>query len=79
MLLRDAPLTFREFMTHETAPLAVVFREILGLLSTRPDAVLFAAQAINAYCEPPRMTEDVDVLSTRAEELASTWRRVSAR
>ncbi len=75
MLLRDAPLTFGEFMTHEATPLATIFAELLGLLVTREDAVLFGAQAVNAYCDPPRMTEDVDVLTTRAPELAETIRQ----
>jgi hypothetical protein len=66
VLLFDAPLTFREFMTHEELPLATVFREVLTWLGGRPDAVLFGAQAVNAWCEPPRMTADVDVVSTNA-------------
>jgi hypothetical protein len=57
-------------MTREPIPLAVIFHEVLALLATRDDAVLFGAQAVNAYCEPPRMTADVDVLSTHARELA---------
>ena len=74
MLLYDAPLTFGEFMTHESVPLADVFREVLSFLADKDDAVLFGAQAINAYCEPPRMTADIDVLSTNAVELAEQIR-----
>ncbi|WP_394820888.1 hypothetical protein [Pendulispora albinea] len=74
MLLFDGPLTFREFMTHEEVPLATVFREVLTYLVGREDAVLFGAQAVNAYCEPARMTEDVDVLSTQAAGLAEALR-----
>lgn len=74
MLQFDAPLTFREFMTHEELPLATVFREVLLLLGERSDAVLFGAQAVNAYCETERMTHDIDVLSTNAAELAETVR-----
>jgi hypothetical protein len=74
MLLRDAPLTFREFMSHEDVTLADVFRDVLSFLSGRDDAVLFGAQAVNAYCEPPRMTADIDLLSTRARELAEDLR-----
>jgi hypothetical protein len=70
----DAPLTFREFMTNEELPLAVVFREVLGFLVGRSDAVLFGAHAVNAYCSPERMTQDVDVLSTRGRELAEEVR-----
>ncbi|MDQ3033453.1 MAG: hypothetical protein M3Y87_13625 [Myxococcota bacterium] len=74
MLLFDAPLTFSEFMTHEDVPLADVFREVLTFLRARPDAVLFGAQAVNAYCDPPRMTADIDVLSTAPVELADAIR-----
>jgi hypothetical protein len=74
VLLADAPLTLREFVTHEEPPLAAVFREVLQFLAARPDVVLFGAHAVNAYCEPERMTHDVDVLSTRAEALAEELR-----
>ena len=57
-------------MTHEETPLAVVFREVLGFVAGRSDAVLFGAHAVNAYCEPERMTQDVDLLSTGAKEFA---------
>ena len=70
MLLADAPLTFREFVTHEEVPLATIFREVLSFLAGRSDAVLFGAHAVNAYCEPERMTHDVDLLSTCAAEFA---------
>ncbi len=62
-------------MAHEEVPLATVFREVLSHLAGRDDAVLFGAQAVNAYCEPPRMTADLDVLSTHAEELAEALRQ----
>jgi len=74
VLLADAPLTFREFVTHEEVPLAAIFREVLEFLDGRPDAVLFGAHAVNAYCDPERMTQDVDLLSTRAAELAEQLR-----
>jgi hypothetical protein len=74
VLLLDAPLTFREFMSHEEVPLASIFREALELLATRQDAVLFGAQAVNAYCDPPRMTSDLDVLSLDAAGLAESLR-----
>src|SRR5829696_9204088 len=61
-------------MTHEELPLATVFREVLQFLVDRPDAVLFGAHAVNAYCDPERMTQDVDVLSTRAPALAEELR-----
>ena len=74
VLLADAPLTFREFVTHEEVPLATIFREVLEFLGGRADAILFGAHAVNAYCEPERMTQDVDLLSTRASELAEQLR-----
>lgn len=74
MLLFDAPLTFREFMTDEKLPLATIFREVLGALRGRRDVVLFGAQAVNAWCEPARMTADVDLLSTQAEKVAGELR-----
>ncbi len=58
-------------MTHETLPLATIFREVLEFLVTREDAVVFGAHAVNAYCEPERMTADIDILSTHAADLAS--------
>ncbi len=61
-------------MTHEEVPLATVFREVLLYLATRDDAVLFGAQAVNAYCEPARLTENVDVFSTNAKGLAEDLR-----
>ena len=78
MLLFDAPLTFQEFMSHEEVPLASIFREALELLATRDDAVLFGAQAVNAYCDPPRMTADLDVLSLDAAGLAEVLRATLA-
>ena len=74
MLLADAPLTLREFVTHEEVPLAAVFREVLEFLTGRADAVIFGAHAVNAYCDPERMTHDVDVLSTHAADLAEELR-----
>ena len=74
VLLADAPLTFREFMSNEGLPLSSVFREMFTFLTTRSDAVLFGAHAVNAYCEPERMTQDVDLLSTDAAALAEQLR-----
>ena len=74
MLQFDGPLSFREYMTHEELPLATVFRAVLEFLASRPDAVLFGAQAVNAYCESARMTHDIDILSTDAPGLAEALR-----
>ncbi len=61
-------------MTQEEVPLATIVREVLAFLAGRSDTVLFGAHAVNAYCEPERMTHDVDLLSTRAAELAEDVR-----
>jgi hypothetical protein len=61
-------------MTHEELPLSVVFREVMAFLVERPDVVLFGAHAVNAYCATERMTQDVDVLSTHAAEVAEQLR-----
>ena len=59
---------------REPLPLAKVHDAILDFLRNRDDAVLFGAQAVNAYVDDPRMTQDVDILSTRAEALAEELR-----
>src|SRR6266478_6519161 len=66
----DGILTFREFAMSEPVPLASIHGAVLEFLRGRDDAVLFGAQAVNAYVDEPRMTQDVDILSTRALELA---------
>ena len=66
----DGSLTFREFVMREPLLLATIQDAVLGFLRGRDDAVLFGAQAVNAYVDEPRMTQDVNILSARAEELA---------
>jgi hypothetical protein len=66
----DGSLTFREFAMHEPLPLATIHDAVLEFLRNRKDAVLYGAQAVNAYVDEPRMTQDVDIASTRALELA---------
>lgn len=70
----DGPLTFREFAMREPFPLATIHDAVLEFLRDRDDAVLFGAQAVNAYVEEARLTEDVDIMSPRAEELAEELR-----
>ena len=70
----DGSLTLREFAMKEPLPLAKVHDAVLDFLRNRDDAVLFDAQAVNAYIDEPRMTQDVDILSPRAEELAEELR-----
>jgi hypothetical protein len=70
----DGPLTFREFAMREKLPLAVIHDAVLEFLRGRDDALVYGAQAVNAYVDEPRMTQDVDVMSTRAEQLADELR-----
>jgi hypothetical protein len=67
-------LTFREFAMSEPLPLASVQNAVLEFLRGRDDGVVCGAQAVNAYVAEPRMTQDVDLLSTRAIELAEELR-----
>lgn len=55
---------------HETLPLSKIQEAILEFLQGRKDVVLFGAQAVNAYVSEPRMTQNVDLLSIRAGNLA---------
>jgi len=72
----DGSLTFREFMMREPLPLAMIHDAILfEFLAGRDDAVLYGAQAVNAYVEESRMTQDVDIASPRAGQLAEDVRR----
>lgn len=59
---------------RETLPLSTIHQTVLEFLQGREDVVLFGAQAVNAYVSEPRMTQDVDLLSTRARELAEELR-----
>lgn len=67
-------LTFQEFIMQEQLPLATIQNTILQFLRNRDDVVVFGAQAVNAYVGEPRMTQDIDLLSPRAEELAEELR-----
>jgi hypothetical protein len=70
----DGSLTFQEFAMREPLPLATIHDAVLEFLQCRDDAVLFGAHAVNAYVKEPRMTQDVDIASTRAKELAKELR-----
>jgi hypothetical protein len=67
-------LTFQEFITSEALPLAVIQEAVLGFLRERNDVVIVDTQAVNAYVPEPRMSQDIDLLSTRAKELAEELR-----
>lgn len=56
---------------HEPVPLSLIQESVLEFLRNRDDVVLFGAQAVNAYVDPPRMSQDVDVMALSAELLAN--------
>ena len=68
-------LTFHEFAMSEPLPLSTIQNAVLDFLRDRDDAVLCGAQAVNAYVTEPRMSQDVDLQSTRAAELAEELRQ----
>jgi hypothetical protein len=70
----DGALTFREFAMREPHPLAMIHDAVLEFLRDRDDAVLYGAQAVNAYVDEARLTQDVDIASTRAADLAEELR-----
>lgn len=59
---------------HEALPLSKIQEAVLEFLQGRTDTVLFGAQAVNAYVDEPRMTQDIDIISVRAHELAEELR-----
>ena len=73
-MLNAEVLTFQEFVMHEPLPLSKIQAAVLEFLQGRTDAVLFGAQAVNAYVSEPRATQDVDILSTRGHEFAEELR-----
>ena len=58
----------------EKLPLSGIQNAVLEFLQGRDDAVVYGAQAVNAYVDEARMTQDVDILSDRASELAAELR-----
>jgi len=74
MSLNAGALTFEEFAMREQLPLATIHDAVLEFLRGRDDAVVFGAQAVNAYVSEPRMSQDIDLVSTRATELAEELR-----
>jgi len=73
MLTADV-ISFREFAMHEPLPLSTIQTAVLEFLQGRDDAVLFGAQAVNAYVDESRATQDVDIMSADAAELADELR-----
>jgi len=68
-------LSFQEFMTKESLPLATIQAAVFEFLRERDDVVVFGAQAVNAYVSEPRMTQDIDLMSIRAQELVDELRQ----
>src|SRR5438046_10682665 len=73
-MLNAGTLTFEEFAMREQLPLATIHDAVLEFLRGRDDVVVFGAQAVNAYVSEPRMSQDIDLVSTRATELAEELR-----
>src|SRR5258707_10030535 len=73
-MLNAGALTFEEFAMREQLPLATIHDAVLEFLRGRDDAVVFGAQAVNAYVGEARMSQDIDLVSTRAVELAEELR-----
>ena len=73
-MLNAGTLTFEEFAMREQLPLATIHEAVLEFLRGRDDAAVFGAQAVNAYVGEARMSQDIDLISTRAAELAEELR-----
>jgi hypothetical protein len=73
-MLNAGVFTFKEFATREPLPLAAIHEAVLEFLRGRDDVVVFGATAVNAYVDEPRMTQDIDLMSTRAVDLAEELR-----
>ena len=73
-MLNAGSLTFEEFAMREQVPLASIHEAVLDFLRGREDAVVFGAQAVNAYVAEPRMSQGIDLVSTRAKELSEELR-----
>jgi len=60
---------------REQLPLATIHEAVLEFLRGRDDVVVFGAQAVNAYVSEPRMSQDIDLLTTHADSLAEELRQ----
>lgn len=60
---------------REQLPLATIHEAVLDFLRGRDDVVVFGAQAVNAYVSEPRMSQDIDLLTTHADSLAEELRQ----
>jgi hypothetical protein len=62
----------------EPLPLATIQDAVLEFLRGRDDAALFGAQAVNAYVDEPRATQDVDIVSIQGRHCAEAVRTLLA-
>lgn len=62
----------------EPVTLAAIHRAVFDYLRDRDDTALFGSQAVNVYVDPPRMTEDVDVMALDAARVAEELRELLA-
>jgi Nucleotidyl transferase AbiEii toxin, Type IV TA system len=69
-------LTATEFSMHEPVPIHRVQEAIFEFCRGHADAVVFGAQAVNVYAPVPRMTQDVDLLSSHPREVAEELARL---
>ncbi len=67
-------LALSEKLVNEPLPIATIQDAVIEFLYDRDDVVVFGAQAVNVYTSELRMSQDVDVLATRAAQLAEELR-----
>jgi hypothetical protein len=72
-------LSFQEFALAEPLPLATIQEAVLEFLQGRDDVLVFGAQAVNAYVGEPRMTQDIDLMSIKAEGFVEELRTYLAK
>jgi hypothetical protein len=73
-MLVETGLTFREITMNEPLPKGIIQQAVIEYLKGREDAAIFGAMAVNAYIDERRMTEDIDIVSSRAKELTEEIR-----
>jgi hypothetical protein len=72
MVFAEGTLTFKEFVLKEMLPLSAIQDAILEFLHGESTPSSPPRRSMNV--DEPRMTQDVDILSTRARELADELR-----
>lgn len=70
----DSALPLSEFIVSEELSLSEIHRAVLTFLRGREDVVVFGAQAVNVYVSPPRMTQNIDLMSETAQALSEEVR-----